>query len=750
MLYRFITTLFASIVLLGGTSGHAADPACEIRTASAVFDVCQDRLSTRFELAETLTRPARESGTGGIRVIKYGGPIAEASREMLRALDVEVLDYLPWYTYVIRAPRGLPEDPAIVWQGRPFPVWKVSPDLLDVEAADREASVPVELVLYRHADVATMQSRLMDNPGVDFITHSRTPRSHRLNARVDVETLESWIAATAALSDVRGLALRRPARLLNSQAGWLHQSGEAPGELPVFEQGIFGCGQLIGVLDSGFDYGSCAFRDNNNPAPEIADCSGGTSCPSEPIDDEHRKISLFYNWSGGSAGDSPCNVEPAFGHGTHVAGSISGNQVDNPADCSDLSSPGNLSNFDGTAPGARLITQQAGGSLEYLNNFGGNIYHAARTAYESGARIHNNSWGSGCCLFGLFCVCSEPLPYDGNAPLADEVTWEFPELLLAIAAGNDGQCCGEDSIGNPAIAKNALTVGATLRGASADGRAGFSSRGPTLDRRIKPDVMAQGDSIVSAGSSGSPGDPTCSECTLSGTSMASPTAAGLAALVRDYLAQGFYPSGLPNESDAVEQPHAALIRAMLINSSQSMSGSGAGGGAPNQRQGWGRITLDQTLYFDGDDRRLWLTENRDGLITDDADEFELNVEPGQPLHLTLVWHDYPGAGNSNPSLVNQLRLEVEAPDGEVWTQKLPTSGDPNPFWDATGSDRDDRNTVHHFVLSEPEPGSYPVRVRAINVAMGDAQPYALVASGGIASQAPEPIFSDGFEADAPG
>ncbi|MEM7053632.1 MAG: S8 family serine peptidase [Pseudomonadota bacterium] len=367
--------------------------------------------------------------------------------------------------------------------------------------------------------------------------------------------------------------------------------------------------------------------------------------------------------------------------------------------------------------------------------------------------MHNNSWGSGCCdpFFGIFCLCDEPLAYDGDAPLADEVTWEFPELLLAIAAGNDGSCCGEDSIGNPAIAKNALTVGASQRGASANNLASFSSQGPTRDRRIKPDVVAQGAGIVSAGSTGNPDNPSCEECVLSGTSMATPTAAGLAGLVRDYLAQGFYPSGMPNEAHAFDNPHAALIRAMVINSGVSMDGTGAGTSPPNQQQGWGRVTLDNVLYFDGDTRELWLTENRTGLVTDDVNEYTFSVAADEPLKLTLVWHDFPGAPNSDPNIVNLLRMEVETPGGQVFSQKLPSSGVPNPFWDASSNDYDDRNTVHQYAVDVPAAGDYIVRVRALNVAMGSAQPYALVVTGsGVNELVDGNVFADGFELEPTG
>ncbi len=742
------TTL--AILMIVGPGLLWADPACLINTSSASFDVCSQTLKVNIEAPDSFGE-VHTRAASPLRVIKYSGPVTAASRQALADANIDILQYLPWYGYVVRIDTELPNDPAIVWQGPIPPILKISPELFSLQPAFAEAEIPIRVEFWDGESISMTQNAWQASDQVRVVFQSDLPRTLELGLQVKQAGLNAWLESAASLDEVRSIRLMRPAQLLNSEAGWLHQSGDAPGNLPVFAQGIFGCGQTIGVLDSGFDYGSCAFRDDTQPTPTIESCSNGANCPVLPMDDTHRKIGIYYNWSGSSAGDDPCGMGSSVGHGTHVAGSISGNQIDHPADCDQLQTPGMLTDFDGTAPGARLITQQAGNSLQYLNNLGGNIYHAARTAFESGARIHNNSWGSGCCIFGILCTCDQPLAYNGNAELADEVTFEFPELFLAIAAGNDGPCCGGGNIGNPAIAKNALTVGATNRGADANARASFSSQGPTRDRRIKPDVMAQGNNIVSAGSTGNPDTDSCEDCVLSGTSMATPTAAGLAGLVRDYLAQGFYPSGMPDPDDALDNPHAALIRAMLINSSVTMDGNGTGPTPPNQQQGWGRITLDQVLFFDGDQRELWLNENRLGLQTGDVDEQVINVSAGEPLKITLVWHDYPGAPNSEPSIVNLLRLEVESPDGQIWTQKLPPSGDPNPLWDTSEVDYDDRNTVHQWTVEDPADGEYIVRVRAINVAMGNdpiepVQPYALVVTGsGVGMRLDSLLFADGFE-----
>ena len=142
-------------------------------------------------------------------------------------------------------------------------------------------------------------------------------------------------------------------------------------------------------------------------------------------------------------------------------------------------------------------------------------------AYDAGARVHNNSWGGG--DFG---------EYDSYAEFVDRFMWEHKDFLILFAAGNDGADANRNgvidtgSVTPPGTAKNCLTVGAAesvrsqggyqaaygqlwpsdyatqpLRGDkvsdNGDDVAAFSSRGPTRDGRIKPDLVAPGTNIVS-------------------------------------------------------------------------------------------------------------------------------------------------------------------------------------------------------------------------------------------------------------
>ncbi len=110
---------------------------------------------------------------------------------------------------------------------------------------------------------------------------------------------------------------------------------------------------------------------------------------------------------------------------------------------------------------------------------------------------------------------------DGTDPMSQAVDLAVSQgLVVAIAAGNDGP--GMSTLGRPGVARDAITVGATD---DSDTMAGFSSRGPTLDLRLKPDVTAPGVSILSADAGGT------GYASLQGTSMATPHVAGAAALL---------------------------------------------------------------------------------------------------------------------------------------------------------------------------------------------------------------------------
>lgn len=195
---------------------------------------------------------------------------------------------------------------------------------------------------------------------------------------------------------------------------------------------------------------------------------------------------------------------------------------------------------------------------------------------------------------------------------------------MLVAAGNDGTDQDGDgkinpmSVTSPATAKNCICVGASenerpnfngeqyglwwskdypvspYRNApmadDPEQVVAFSSRGPTEDGRIRPDLVAPGTFVLSTRPSriaannnawaAFPGSRKYFH--MGGTSMATPLAAGAATLVRQFL----------RRDKGIANPSAALIKAALIAGSKRLPNIGAAGAVCDNAQGFGRLDLD--------------------------------------------------------------------------------------------------------------------------------------------------------------
>ena len=132
---------------------------------------------------------------------------------------------------------------------------------------------------------------------------------------------------------------------------------------------------------------------------------------------------------------------------------------------------------------------------------------------------------------------------------------------------------------------------------------------------------------------------------------------------------------------------------------------------------------------------MYLQDATTGLATGGTANYSVDVTGSDRLTFILTWSDVAAAVNASPATVNTLRLEVQAPNGDVWTQKLPAGynvNNANPTQSTATSNYDNINTLQRIQFDTPAAGTYQIRVRGINVPSGP-QKFALAATGGFAT-----------------
>lgn len=210
--------------------------------------------------------------------------------------------------------------------------------------------------------------------------------------------------------------------------------------------GLDGRGALLTIGDTGTDFDSCYFHDE---AHSVVVNGAGP----DPL---HRKIAGYITAPAGDTRASPrAGPGDQEGHGTHTAGSLAGSispQAFPLSHAVDNYTYSALEQYNGMAPGARLLVfdfQNPGDSALYVPNDIKADYLAISHAW--GSRVSSNSWGD------------ESGVYDSYTRDVDDFLWRHDDFLMLMAAGNEG-LKGAHSLATPAVAKNLLTVGASMNG----------------------------------------------------------------------------------------------------------------------------------------------------------------------------------------------------------------------------------------------------------------------------------------------
>lgn len=691
----------------------AASPAEPVHVAQFAFNehVVVHTAPSAERAREFLALAAqRRQGRGALALVGLREIPLPARRTTWRGHGIDLLRYVPDRGWIARLDADQIVDPAatLAWAAQEVTALSAFDPDLRIDPRLRAAAGPDDVPLYVHAAAdADLEQTRRDLLQQGF---PLGPGPGYLAGRLDPALLAPALAALGRHPDVQFVERGSGAHLLNTPSAKILQSGSYTGALPIYAQGVYGSNQIIAVLDTGIDADSCYFRDAGTGRPPT-NFPGGTT-----VDLTRRKVIACDFWK---PGDNPGNVahwDDLF-HGTRVAGHAAG---------SDLSFPVGTNQHNGMAPGAWLVVQDAGYLVDACGDIPGmgcpvtNFLPALQQAYAQGARIHNNSWGdnenAGMGTQNLYSAVSAEL---------DAMAWSNRDFLIVCAAGNSSLT---NIVGSPSTAKNGLSVAAGQAGANAHLIAGFSSRGWTRDGRIKPDLTAPGQSVTSANNDGNITTFNCTTSTGDGTSYASPMVCGLAALVRDYFARGYYPGGVPAPADARTNISAALVKAVLLNGCVDMSGAVAR--PPARDQGWGRPNLSRVLAFTNAGFRLH-AEDHGPVFTETpalpvVRGFHV-TGTGQPVRVTLVWTDFPGTPGAGKQLVNDLDLLVRTPGG-VYRGNALSNGVSH-----TGLAFDRSNNVEQVVLPAAFTGLVEVSVWA-HVIPQATQDFALVVTGVLTNQ----------------
>jgi len=665
-------------------------------------------------------------------LVQFVGPIKDAWLKSLKEIGAEPRRHYENFAYVVRAgARVLPRiaaQPFVRWVGHLPHTARLAPTLdskllprtrrlLDrytvqfFGPGDRQAATgAVRQLGFRVLNPKAKESVLIVEPTGPESSHGR--KLKRLSAVHGVRA-------------IRNRSLKRPsndiAAAIMGTAKSLGNSGLA----------LSGKGETVAVCDTGLDTG-----DRLHVHPDFAGRVAWIK--SYPITPEYRD---YVHNPGGD--DGPSDLDS--GHGTHVAGSALGNGA------ASAGLPGAPAPIRGLAYNAKLVFQAIEQELDWKSPADAQEYGRyglagipedltvlLSDAYRKRARIHSNSWGGG-----------DPGEYDEQCEQLDRFVWQRRTFCVLVAAGNDGTDKDGDgkinamSVTTPGTAKNCITVGACENRRPAfngerygdwwpddypaspfrnnpmadddDTVVAFSSRGPTRDGRVKPEVVAPGTFILSTRSTQIAANnkawaafpPSRMYFHMGGTSMATPLVAGAMALIRQYLrTKGKKPS-----------PSAALLKAALIAGCERLAGYSPADVLLDNHQGYGRVNLDAVLAPSGASSALF-RDDKSGLRTGQVRRLTLKVKSNQaPLRMVLAYSDYPG-----PSLVNNLNLIVTDPDGKrhVGNQR------------ATGvMTLDATNNVEVVQVSNPRAGTWTIEVVGSNVPQGP-QPFAWVALGRIA------------------
>ncbi len=601
----------------------------------------------------------------------------QAARESLSTQGIELLAYVPDYTWIAAVPlndgTAVLDTPGVVWVGALTVQDKLAPSIRAEQWAPfnraADGTVAVYVVLHRDESLKTGRALVAQHGGQ--IT-GEVIGTHTLV----VEIPEPAIQALAAEEAVQWIEPVGPPLSGTNDGIRGHINAEALSAAPYELQGS---GVDVLVYDSGqagdhVDFGS---RLTHGDADSVSE------------------------------------------HSTHVAGTVGGSGANS------QNQGGTALQWRGIAPAADLIsygTGYSGSGVLFYENVPDieNDWAAAQNTHDAdianaslGSNIYSNyhdkSLNPSCHLMGV---------YGSASVLIDQIVRGDNSLvgigdkyITAWSVGNErgwDTTCGGRSynlIAPPASAKNPIHVGASNTNNTT--QYAHTSWGPTEDGRLKPIVTAGGCQTTGDGAvTSTDNNPANSYTTKCGTSMAAPAVSGGIALMLEHYRDVYNTNGTFWPSTA---------KAILMQTASDQ-------GRPGPDYQWGYGLVDIQASVDLISRKAF---EQSYIDDDEVDVYRLVVPSGDGLRVSLAWDDHEATVNADPTLINDLDLELVSPGGTRWRPWVLNPNSPTQNATRGVNDVDNQEQVE---VPNPEIGTWLVRVLGTTVPQGP-QDYTLVCEG---------------------
>ncbi|MBI5043340.1 MAG: S8 family serine peptidase [Nitrospirae bacterium] len=404
-------------------------------------------------------------------IVQFKGAVSEEWKDKIKGAQGKVLNYIPNNAFIVKMNKGTLNKvlslPEVKWVGSYKPTYKISPQLSEkISSATGTITITVKTFQNENVESIVSQAKLL---GGEVLASS----SGELGGIIRIRINPSAVSSLSLIFGIEWVEEYIPPKLMNDIA-----TGSTVMNISnVWTAGLTGTGQTVAIADTGLDVGIIGSIHSDLAGRIITTYALGRAS----------------DWSDQN------------GHGTHVAGSVLGNGANS------------ANQYRGPAYTSNLIFQSVMDATGGLGGLPADLNNLFSTPYTGGARIHTNSWGAA--VNGA---------YDTSAQQADQFAWNNKDMLILFAAGNEGVDNNSDgvidldSLSSPGTAKNVLTVGASENyrptitytygyffgypaspistdsmANNVNGMAAFSSRGPTDDGRIKPDIVAPGTFIAS-------------------------------------------------------------------------------------------------------------------------------------------------------------------------------------------------------------------------------------------------------------